>query len=54
MGYNAWFSAGVSLEGQMDHKDANCINEAPQNLSSFKGVPLKHLVTVIKNWQPQT
>ena len=32
----------------MDHKDANCINETPKNLFFFKGVPLKHLVTVIK------
>lgn len=45
---SAWFSPGVSLEGQMDHEDGNCINGAPHNLSSFRGVPLKHLVTVVK------
>lgn len=45
---NAWFSVGVSLEGQTDHEDANCINGASHNLPSFGGVPLKHLVTVVK------
>lgn len=45
---SAWFSPGVSLEGQMDLEDANCINGAPHNLSSSRGVPLKPLVTVMK------
>lgn len=44
---SAWFSPGVSLEGQMDHENGNCINGAPHNLSSSRGVPLKHLVTVV-------